>query len=217
LLGCSISSTVTTCPDWRLERFSGTLLRWRQQDVLADALVLGDDETHAVLFDHAPDHEPVGPLGNLDDLALRPALAIDADDTRDGLVTMQHLVHFLGGKEQVAPPSSGTRKPKPSGWPTMRPRTRSALFGISQSPRRFCINCASRAIAPKAALERHPTRCLDIQQFDQRRIPAAHPARRVPAGCIRGSAGDARTCLFALELRIGAANFGKLRCYGFLV
>jgi hypothetical protein len=107
-------------------------------------------------------------LGDFDNLALGPPLAIDTDDPGDALSPCSTLSISLAARNRSTPPSSGTRKPNPSGCPTMRPRTRSALSGISQSPRRFCINCASRAMAPRRrwngsnSFER-----LNIEQFHQ--------------------------------------------------
>jgi hypothetical protein len=71
-----------------LERLLCALLGRCQQYVLADALVLGDHEAHAVLLDDAPDHVLVGTFGDFDDLAFRTPLAIDADHPCDGLVAV---------------------------------------------------------------------------------------------------------------------------------
>ena len=55
----------------------------------------------------AADHLGVGPLRDLDDLALGPPLAIDADDAGDGPVAVQDLVHLLGGQEEIRPAALG--------------------------------------------------------------------------------------------------------------
>jgi deoxycytidylate deaminase len=72
-----------------------------QQDVLADAPVLGHHEQHAMLVVHAADDAMVGALQHLDDLALRAAAAVHADDARHDAVAVQGLVHFLRAEKQV--------------------------------------------------------------------------------------------------------------------
>ncbi len=84
--------------------FPIALFRRGDQDVLADALVFGDDVIDAVFLEDTTDDLPVGAFGDLDDLALGPPLAIHARHTGNRMVAVQHLGHFLFGQEQVGTP-----------------------------------------------------------------------------------------------------------------
>jgi hypothetical protein len=74
-----------------------------EQDVLADAPVLGHHEHHPMLVVHAADEALVGALQHLDDLAFRPAATVNADDSRHDPVAMQYLVHFLRAEKKIRP------------------------------------------------------------------------------------------------------------------
>ena len=73
----------------------------RHEQVLVDAPILGDDERDAVLLVQAPDERAIGALEHVDDLALGPAAAIDADAARRRAVAVQHLVHLARAEEQI--------------------------------------------------------------------------------------------------------------------
>ena len=76
-------------------RLDPALALGRHEDVLGDALVLGDDEDDAVLDKDAADDAGVGALGDLDDAALRPPAAVEAGGPHQHAVAMQHLAHLV--------------------------------------------------------------------------------------------------------------------------
>ena len=71
------------------------------QDVLRQAAVLGHDDHHAVLVDHAADDAAVGAFEHLDQLAFGTAAAVLAGDAHDHAVAVQQLAHLLGAEEDV--------------------------------------------------------------------------------------------------------------------
>jgi len=73
----------------------------RDEDVLVDALVLGDHESHAVLDEDAAHDPRVGALEHLDDVALEAAASIHAGHAHQHRVAVQRLVHLLGAEEEV--------------------------------------------------------------------------------------------------------------------
>ena len=73
----------------------------RDEDVLVDALVLGDEEHDAMLDEQAPAKRLVGALQHFDDGALAPAAAIQPRHAREHGVAVQGLVHLLGAEEEV--------------------------------------------------------------------------------------------------------------------
>ena len=68
----------------------------RHQDILADALVFGNEIVDAAFFIKPPDDFTVGTLEHIDDHTLGTAALVDADLARGGAITVQRLVHFLG-------------------------------------------------------------------------------------------------------------------------
>ncbi|MCY1521501.1 hypothetical protein D9M68_563150 [compost metagenome] len=73
----------------------------RDQDVLADALVLGRDHQHAALAEQPPDHEAVGALDDLDDLPFGPAAAVIAHHAHLRTVVVHGLLQFALGQEDI--------------------------------------------------------------------------------------------------------------------
>ncbi|MCY1228262.1 hypothetical protein D9M72_405640 [compost metagenome] len=73
----------------------------RNQDVLADALVLGRDHQHAALAEQPPDHEAVGALDDLDDLPFGPAAAVIAHHAHLRTVVVHGLLQFALGQEDI--------------------------------------------------------------------------------------------------------------------
>jgi hypothetical protein len=199
----------------RLERLLRALLGRRQQDVLADALVLGRDETHAVFLDHSPHHEAVGPLRDFNDLALGTAFAIDADDPGDDLVAMQHLVHFLGGKEQVATATFRRQEAVAVRMPGHAPAHQVRLVRNQPvaAPVLHQLRFARHGAQP--ALERLQLEGLDVEQPGE-----ALEFQRRPLGCqgfqdvLATRQGMLVLGLFTLELGVGATHFGK--CCGLM-
>ena len=99
-------------------------VRRRHEDVLRDAAVLRHEEQHAVLAVQAADDAAVGALEHLDDAARRAGRAgrcrsrAPARGRRAAPGASRRRKGTRAGS-----PSSGTRKPWPSGWPSMRPAT----------------------------------------------------------------------------------------------
>ncbi len=73
----------------------------RDQDVAAQALVLGRHHQRAALRQQPADHVAVGPLQHLDDLPLRTPAAVIADHAHQCAVAMHGLLHFALGQEDV--------------------------------------------------------------------------------------------------------------------
>ena len=73
------------------------------QNVLADAPVLGGDEGNAVRFVQAPDQARIGARDDFHDGAFRAPAPVDAARARHDAVAMQHLAHLLLGEEHVGP------------------------------------------------------------------------------------------------------------------
>ena len=71
------------------------------QDILADASVLGNHEQHAVFIVNAPDDTVVRAFQYLDNLAFGPATAVNADNTRHDAIAVQGLIHLLRAEKQV--------------------------------------------------------------------------------------------------------------------
>src|SRR2546425_833359 len=100
-----------------------------------------------------------------------------------------------GGRNTRGPPSSGSRKPWPSGWPSMRPASRAMRFATSRAPAPFCttsparpsaVSAASRALRPPPLISQRPASSAPVsgapacQVFPQvagegeARLPIAH-------------------------------------------
>ena len=89
----------------------------RDEDVLADALVLGDEEGDAVLDEEAPDDLLVGALEHFHDGTFEPAAAIHAGHAREHHVAVQRLVHLLRPEEEIVLAVLGTQEPEAVGMP----------------------------------------------------------------------------------------------------
>ena len=89
----------------------------RHEDVVRDAPVLGREHQHAVLVVQAADDAPVRALQHFHHLAHRAAAMVVAGGAHRGAVAMHELAHLRRRQENGSLPSSGTRKPWPSGWP----------------------------------------------------------------------------------------------------
>ena len=94
--GCSTISATTTWPGLRAAQVAR-----RDEQVLVDAAIFGDDEPDAVFLVQAADDFAIGALQHLDDLAFRPAAAIGAGLAQRRAVAVQHLVHFARAQEIV--------------------------------------------------------------------------------------------------------------------
>ena len=118
----SISAT-TTCPGLASPRMSGGIrMSWLMR--LFSATRIPD----AVILVQAPDDFAIGALQHIDDDAFGPAAPVDADLARRRRDRRAAPCAFPSAdRNRSAPPSSGTRKPKPSGWPCTVPVTRSSL------------------------------------------------------------------------------------------
>ena len=73
----------------------------RHQDVLVDALVLGDEEPDAAVLVESANDLAVGVREHVDDRALGPATTVDADLTRGRAVAVQRLVHLLRRQKKI--------------------------------------------------------------------------------------------------------------------
>ena len=89
----------------------------RQQDVLSNTPVLGDDDGDAVLLDDASDDSSVGPFQNLHQLAFRTATPVGADDARDHPVAVEDLAHLLRPDEQIRAAIVADDEAEPVGMP----------------------------------------------------------------------------------------------------
>jgi hypothetical protein len=87
----------------------------RDEDVLVDALVLGDEEGDAVLDEEPPDDLGVGALEHLDDRALERPLRSTPVTRARTTSPCSALCICLGPRKRSSLPSSGRRKPNPSG------------------------------------------------------------------------------------------------------
>ena len=176
-------STVTTCPALRLAG-----LGRRHQDVVRDAPVLRREEEHAVLGVQAADDAAVAALEHFDDLAGRPAAMVAPGDAHRGAVAMHELAHLGAAARKIeALPSSGTRKPWPSGWPSTRPGDhRDALrdqqrAGAVLHDLAGALERAQRALefAPRLAPDAQPRGELVGAQRRARGVQRAEDAARV--------------------------------------
>ncbi len=100
-----MTSATTTWPGCALPRRSG-----RHQNVLADALVLRDQEPDAAILVEPADDFPVRARNHVDDRSLRAAAPVDADRPRRRPVAVQHLAHFRRRQEQVGAAVVGEQK-----------------------------------------------------------------------------------------------------------
>ena len=91
------------------DEFDGDDLAWLgllapacgDQDVLRQATVLGRDDHHPMLADHAANDTAVGALEHADHLAFRATTTILARDADHDAVAVQHGAHFLWPQEDV--------------------------------------------------------------------------------------------------------------------
>ncbi len=82
----------------------------RHQDVLVDALVLGDEEPDAAILVEPADDFAVAAREHIDQHALGTATPVDADLTRRRPVAVQRLAHLVGREEQVGAAVIGQEK-----------------------------------------------------------------------------------------------------------
>ncbi len=80
------------------------------EDVLADALVLGDEIPDAVVRVDAADDLAIGARQHVDDGAFGAPALVDADLSRGGAIAVQRLVHLLGRQEQIRAAVVGNKK-----------------------------------------------------------------------------------------------------------
>ena len=73
----------------------------RHENVLIDALVLGEEKPHTAILVKSADDLAVGARDDVDDLSLRPAAAIDAGDACGDSITVQRLMHLPRREEQI--------------------------------------------------------------------------------------------------------------------
>ena len=164
----------------------------------------------------AADDLAVGAFGDLDDLALGPALAVDADDAGDGVVAVQHLVHLLGRQEQVG--AAFVRHEEAEAVRMPLDATADEVGLVRDQPVAAAVLQQLRRARHGAepALEVLMLEVLDVEQFAQalernghallaERLEDVFAARQ--RGVVFGG--------FALEHRIGAAYLGVLG--GFVV
>ena len=95
----------------------GAALVLRHEQVLVDPPVLGDDERDAALVVETADDRVIGARQHFDDLALRPAAAIDTRAPRRRAIAVQHLVHLRLAQEEVGAAVVGDEKAVTVGMP----------------------------------------------------------------------------------------------------
>ena len=108
--GWTITSTVTTWPGAAPERLAG-----RHEEIAADALVLGDDDQHAVLVADAPDDPPLRALDHLHDLAFGTPAPVDAGDAPHHTVAVKNFLHLAERQEQIGAVFVSHEKPESVG------------------------------------------------------------------------------------------------------
>jgi len=94
---------------WLLDQLGDDHLAWlrlaahvrRDEDVLADALVLGDQVPDTSFLVDAADDFAIRALDHVDDRAFRASTLVDADHAHGRAVAVQRLVHFLGTEKDV--------------------------------------------------------------------------------------------------------------------
>ncbi len=87
--------------DHDLAGFCAAVCAGRNQNVLADAAVLGCHDTDAMLVEEAADHPDIRAFEHFDDMSFAPPARIDAAFARDHAVAVQHLGHFTRVQEQI--------------------------------------------------------------------------------------------------------------------
>ncbi len=85
----------------------------RNDQVLRDAAVLGDDEEDAPFVVQAADDLAVRPLEHLDDLALGAPAPVGAGDSHRDAVAVQRLVHLARGQGDVGTARIGNEEAVP--------------------------------------------------------------------------------------------------------
>ena len=93
----------------------------RHQDVLVDALVLGDQKPDAAILVEPADDFPVAAREHIDDRALGSAAPVDSDSTCRRPVAVQRLAHLVGCKEKVGAAVVGQEKAETVGMTLHRP------------------------------------------------------------------------------------------------
>ena len=86
------------------------LLPGRNQDLVIDAAVLGNDKADPTLLLVAAHHALVRPGQHFHDLAFLATAAIDASDLHQHLVAIEHPVHLPGAEVDILPASQGHGK-----------------------------------------------------------------------------------------------------------
>ncbi len=82
----------------------------RHQDVLIDALVLGDQEPDAAILVEPPDDFAVGAREHVDDRAFGPAAAVNAGRPHRDAIAVQGPAHLCGRQEDVGATIVGHEK-----------------------------------------------------------------------------------------------------------
>ena len=101
--------------DHDLPGFGAAQVARRNEQVLVDTAVLGDDEPDAVLLVQAADDLAIDALEHLDDFSFRPAATVGAALAQRGAIAVQHLVHFARAQEVIVAAVIRYEKPEAIG------------------------------------------------------------------------------------------------------
>ena len=106
----------------------------RNEDVLADALVLGDQVPDATLLVDAADDLAIRALDDVDDGAFGTSALVDADQAHHRAVAVQCLVHFLGPEKHVRSAGVGDQETESVGVPLNLARDQIELGDDAELP-----------------------------------------------------------------------------------
>ncbi len=126
----------------------------RDDDVLIDALVVGNDEADAAFFGEPSDHGFGVALQHLDHCAFAAAPVIDADHSRYSAVAMQQFAHLPGRQEQIVAALVGNQE--------------TVAFSVTDHPPSEQIHLGHRAIAFAAVADQLPVPLHGAQTAGQR-------------------------------------------------
>jgi hypothetical protein len=179
--------------DNHLPRLRATEVLGGNEDVLADALVLGDDEGHLVLEEEAPHNLVVRALEHFDDRSLEPPAAIDAGHAREHDVAVQHLLHLLLREEEIVLSIVGLEEPVAIGMTDHLAANEARLVGDEDRATAVAHDLPLALHRGETARKAFPLRVVDLEALGELVFIERHP----------------RVAEF-LEHRLAARNFDRV-------
>ena len=160
-----------------------------------------------MLDEDAADDPRIGALGDLDDAAFRPPLAVDAGDPHQGAVAMQHLAHLVLFEKDVGRAVIGNQEAVAVRMPLNLSRRQAGPFRQDVGALAVAHQLAFALHGAEPALEHLALAVGDVEQlgeFGKRQRPAfiGQHLRNVLPRRQRGFV----TRQFALVERVGAAD-----------